>query len=256
MAMKEEIGLGLLGSVSDREVAQLCRIVCAVNLQQLKDICNSVWAFSIALDGGNNAGSSYLDIRIRFFVNGDLHNFHLFAIPMGERRTEEYQFNLVTIFMNHIDQTWQKKLIGIASEGAFTMTGCVRGVASRLCRDCASDVFRIWCNAHQLDLVMKRVFHNLLDDEVVTMLTGVTGHLRRQQNLITEMKSSCPLLVETRWIWMGNLLKWLKNNRIRLMEHFERKRPQYTPPVHWWIVVIVILGIVERVEKRSLSYRA
>ncbi len=32
MALKEEIRLGLLGSVSDREVAQLCRIVCAVNL--------------------------------------------------------------------------------------------------------------------------------------------------------------------------------------------------------------------------------
>ena len=84
MAMKGEIGLGLLGSVSDREVVQLCRIVCAVNLQQLKVICTSVWAFSIALDGGNNAGTSYLDIRIRFFVNGDLHNFHLFAIPMRE----------------------------------------------------------------------------------------------------------------------------------------------------------------------------
>lgn len=38
MAMKEEIGLGLLGSVTDTEVAQLCCIVCASNLQQLKDI--------------------------------------------------------------------------------------------------------------------------------------------------------------------------------------------------------------------------
>lgn len=102
-----------------------------------------MWALSIALDGGNNADSSYLDTRIRFFVNGDLHNFHLFAIPMRERHTGEYQFNLAAKFLSHIAPTWQKKLIGIASDGASTMTGCVRGVVSRLCRDCDSDVFRI-----------------------------------------------------------------------------------------------------------------
>ena len=87
---------------------------------------------------------------------------------------------------------------------------------------------------------MKRVFHNLLDDKFVSILTSVTGHLRRQQNLIIEMKSACPTFVETRWISMGNSLKWLKNNRIRLMEHFDAKRPRCTPPLHWWIVVIVI----------------
>ena len=98
-------------------------------------------------------------------------------------------------FLKHIAPTWQKKLIGTASDGALTMTGCVRGVVSRLCRDCDSDVFRIRCGAHQLDLVMKRVFLNLCDDKFVTMLTGVTRHLRRQQNLITQMKSACPTFV-------------------------------------------------------------
>jgi hypothetical protein len=40
------------------------------------------------------------------------------------------------------------------------------------------------------------------------------------------MKSTCPTFVETRWISMGKRLKWLKVNRIRLLEHFESKKPQ------------------------------
>jgi hypothetical protein len=225
ISVKKEIGFVVLGCVNDTDVAQLCRVI---------------WAFSIALDGGNNAGTSYLDIRIRFYMDGALHNFHLLAIPMRDRHTGEYQFNLTVRFLDNIAPTWRHKLIGIASDGASTMTGCICGVVSRLCRECDSDVFRIWCGAHQLDLVMKRVFHNLLDDVFIGMLTGVTGHLRRQQNLITSMKSTCPTFVETCWISMGKLLKWLKDNRIRLLEHFESKKPQCTPPRHWQIVVLVI----------------
>jgi hypothetical protein len=95
------------------------------------------------LDGGNNAGTSYLDIRIRFYMDGDLHNFHLLAIPVRDRHTGEYQFNLTVRFLDNIAPTWQHKLIGIAGDGASTMTGCICGVVSRLCRECDSDVFRI-----------------------------------------------------------------------------------------------------------------
>ena len=62
--VKEETGMGVLGSVSEYEVAQLCRVVCAINLQYLKELFKKVLAFSIRLDAGNNAGSSYLDVRM------------------------------------------------------------------------------------------------------------------------------------------------------------------------------------------------
>ena len=77
--------MGSLGSVSDGEVAQLCRIVCAINLQYLKELFKKVWAFSIGLDAGNNAGPSNLDIRmLRCFFKGDIQNLPLLAIPMRE----------------------------------------------------------------------------------------------------------------------------------------------------------------------------
>jgi hypothetical protein len=85
-SVKEETSMGSLGSVIDYEVGQLCRIVCAVNLQYLKEeLFKKQWAFSIRLDAGKNAGSSYLDIRMRRFFKGDLKNLHLLAIPMQEQ---------------------------------------------------------------------------------------------------------------------------------------------------------------------------
>jgi hypothetical protein len=58
-----------------------------VNLQYLKELFKKIWAFSIGHDAGNNAGSSYLDIRMHCFFKGDLQNLHLLAIPMRERHT-------------------------------------------------------------------------------------------------------------------------------------------------------------------------
>ena len=44
--------MGLMGSILDVEVSQHCQIVCAVNLQYLKEIFKNVRAFSIASDAG------------------------------------------------------------------------------------------------------------------------------------------------------------------------------------------------------------
>ena len=196
---------------------------------------------------------AYLDLRARFYFGGQLHNFHLLAIPMRERHTGEYQFDLVVKFLDVIVSYWRRQLLGVASDGASAMTGCIRGTVTRLANECESDIFRVWCGAHQLDLVMKKAFSHLCNDEFVSILTGITGYLRRQQNLIAEMKSKCPTFAETRWISMGSLLKWLVMKRIRLIRHFDEKKTRCTPPMHWWIVVYAIVGLVERVEKTFKS---
>jgi hypothetical protein len=154
-SVKERTGMGSLGSVTDHEIGHLCQIECAVNLQYLKELFKKIWAFSIGLDAGNNEGSLYLDLRMRSFLKGNLQNLHLLAIPMQEQRTNEYQYNLVVSLLEH-------QLIGIiATDGASTMTGCRKGTFTRLSNECHSQIFRIWCGAHQLDLVMKRSFNKL-----------------------------------------------------------------------------------------------
>ena len=56
-ALKEELGLVVLGCISDVDVANQRRIVCAINLQYLKEMLSNVWAVSIAIDAGNSAGN-------------------------------------------------------------------------------------------------------------------------------------------------------------------------------------------------------
>lgn len=252
-SVKEETGMGIMGSITDLEVARHCRIICAINLQYLKEIFNNVWAFSIAFDGGNNAGTSYLDLRMRCYFKGGLQNLHLLAIPMRERHTGEYQYDLIVAAMDVLAPNWRHQLIGVSTDGASAMTGCVQGTCSRLARESHGSIFRIWCGAHQLDLVIKKAFNKLCSERFLNTLTGVTGHLRRQQNLITNMKSSCPTFASTRWISMGNVLRWLKTNRIRLLEHFDLKKPACEPKLEWWIVVEVIQCLVDRIEKTFTS---
>ena len=129
------------------------------------------------------------------------------------------------------------------------MTGCVQGTCTRLSNKCHGNIFRVWCGAHQLDLVVKKAFNQLMSDKFLNTLTGVTGHLRRQQNLIQDMKSACPTYTTTRWISMGKVLKWVKANRVRLLVHFSEKKPACTPLMEWWLVVIIIEALVERIEK-------
>ncbi len=216
-------GMASLGLVNDCEVGQLCCFVCAINLQYLKELFKKMWAFSIGLNAGNNAGLSYLDIRMRCYFKGDLQNLQLLAISMREQRTGEYQFNLVVSLLNVLAPNGRHHLIGITTDGASTMTGCIKGTRTCLSNECHSCIFRIWCGAHQLDLVMKQAFNNLCNEKFVDILTIVMGHLCCQQNLIADMKSTCPMYVTTRWMSMGKVLKWLMVKRVQLMSHFTEK---------------------------------
>ena len=61
---------------------------------------------------------------------------------------------------------------------------------------------RIWCGVHQCDLVAQTEYQSLADYTFVTTLTGMIAYLRRQQNLQSEMKTTCPKFVSTRWLSM------------------------------------------------------
>jgi hypothetical protein len=156
LGFKEEKGNGVLGSINDVQVAQIFRMICAVNLQYLIDICKKISAFSIELDAFYNAGSSYLYIRMRFYFNGSIQKFHIMAIPMRDRHTGEYQFHLVLKLLDVIVPSWREQLIGIASDGASEMTGCIQGTLTRLANGCDGHMYRIWCGAHQINLVVKK----------------------------------------------------------------------------------------------------
>jgi hypothetical protein len=215
----------------------------------LATILRSCWGFSIALDGGNSSNSSYLDVRVRVGIKGNVYNWHFAAIPMRGSQTGECMFNLISTLLDSLVYDCRKRLIGATNNGAPSMTGRYQGVVTRLQKVALAGFYRIWCAAHQLDLVVKRVFHRTCDESFVNILSVLSGYLRHKQNLVLEMKSKCPRCVDTRWISMKKVLTWLVANRIRIVAYLEEKEARCAAPDHWWVVVIVLNGFVPIVDR-------
>jgi len=246
--MKETLGIPSLGSVSPQRVSSFIRIVCASNLQTIGTMLRSAWAFSIALDGGNKSDTSYLDVRIRVCIQNRLHNLHVIAIPMRERHTGENMFNLVSTTLDNLAPDWRNRIISVTTDGASSMTGQRQGIASRLQNVALPGFYRVWCAIHQLDLVLQKLYNSLCDDSFVGTMTSMTGHLRRQFNLIAQMGSKCPRFVETRWMSMTKVLKWLMANRVPVEQHLQSRNVDWVPSGAWWITSGCLCRVMKLVD--------
>ncbi len=87
------------------------------------DVLSDYWAFSLALDGATHQSTSYLDIRVRFWVGNNIHNFHLLALSMNERHMGQSMFDMIVKVLDVICPGWRDSLIGVATNGARNMTG-------------------------------------------------------------------------------------------------------------------------------------
>ena len=128
---------------------------------------------------------------------------------MRERHIGQYMFTIISDYLDALYENWRTKLIGITSDRTSSMTGHRSGIVTRLHQICFPGCYCVWCAAYQMDLVAQKIFLRLCDDSFVLTVMGITGHLRQHQNLISEMKSKCPRFIDTRWLSMQKLLKWL-----------------------------------------------
>ena len=128
---------------------------------------------------------------------------------MYKSHTGDNMFALCRKILDVLCSNWKEKIIGVTTDGASNMTGHHVGVATQIQRAANDGFFRIWCAAHQLDLVMQERFKSMFNECFVHVIQGITGHLRRQKNLIQKMKATCPCFIDTWWLSMGHLLNWL-----------------------------------------------
>jgi hypothetical protein len=63
-----------------------------------------------------------LDLRICIPVNGDIHNFHMLAVPMFAEHSREEMFKLLFDSLSALDPDWKMKIVGITRDGAASMT--------------------------------------------------------------------------------------------------------------------------------------
>jgi hypothetical protein len=150
-------------------------------------------------------------------------------------------FRMVVKLFDVLCLEWRSKLLAASSGGAQNMTGRLVGVVSRLSKaiNPASELIRIWCGAHQLDLVMEHIMSEVVKERFFVVLTGFISHLTRQQNLIAKMGSSCPRLVN-RWLSADKVTTWFKKKRPQLLQYIERKQPASAPPPLWWVYLLAM----------------
>jgi len=160
---------------------------------------------------------------------------HLVLVPFFDRHTSQNYVKLITILLDTLCLPWRDKLISISSDGENTMTGRLGGVVTLLERQCSNPVLRIWCVAHQLDIVVKDATCVLQNQVFYKVAHALSVYLRAQQNLVNDMGSKCPKDT-TRWIAFGSMLSWLLEHRRRLLPHFEEKSPVQAPSDVWWLI--------------------
>jgi hypothetical protein len=226
-----------LSGLNDRMVGQFVRIIVGVSLQIISKVLSSpsVWAFSLAGDTSNHFGVSLFDERIRVCVDRVLYNLHWVIVPFFERQTAINHVKLIESILDNLYTGWRDKLISVSSDGENTMTGRHGGIVHLLEQQCNNKMLRILCPAHQLDLVVKRVTRDLDGGDFYSIAHAFSVYLRTQQNLITDMGSKCPKDT-TRWLQLGNMLKWKLEKRRRLMQHIDEQRPVQAPSESWWIL--------------------
>ena len=118
------------------------------------------------------------------------------AIPLFEQHTGENMFVVLKKLLNAVfNPTWKLKCISVSSDGARNMIGSANGLVTQISNHCDPGIIQIWGGLHQLDLVMQCVFKPAFDGKFYSTLTSLIGYLWHQQNLISEMQSTCPKLL-------------------------------------------------------------
>lgn len=129
------------------------------------------------------------------------------------------------------------------------MIGEYQGVVTRLEQQLQHKIYRVWCGLHQLDLVMKEAFKNLMDGEVVSIMNAWIIHLRSQGKVISEMQATSPKPT-TRWVGMGDVCTWLLDKQVALSKLIAENKlsAKLAPESWWWIVIAGIKGITDHVN--------
>ena len=134
------------------------------------------------------------------------------------------------------------------------MTGRFQGFATRVELSASPPgLVRVWCVLHKFDLVMQAYYKAVMSEQWYSYLTPLIGYLRRQQNIITDMQTQCPLVCDIRWMNMVKVCKWFDFHRVEVMDYLAAKKPAAAPPPMWWLLLAVIQSITDRAAKTSGS---
>jgi hypothetical protein len=236
IATKEITGLGKIGCPNEGTISKMVRVVCALNFDVIAALLTQVWAFSLAFDMADHVNDSYIDLRVRFELSGQIHDVHVILIPMVDKHTGQNMSGHIMKVLDALCPAWKYTLIGVASDGTSNNTGRYEGAVTYLQKavmtagddgTVPSKFFRSWCVLHQLDLIFGGMLKELDGGQWLPQTQATSTHLRRQAKFVHYMKTKCPAVQMTRWLAMGKLIAWLITHWDSVYEHYNSLEPPH-----------------------------
>jgi hypothetical protein len=99
---------------------------------------------------------------------------------------------------------------------------------------------------HQLDIVLQKSYASYANEKFYTVLTAAISYLRRQQKVISDMRTKSPKISDTRWESMFGCSSWFKLHHVRVKDHFDQKVPNCSPSSKWWVMITIIESFSSR----------
>jgi hypothetical protein len=237
-------------------MARIACITYALSLEMLSEMMRTSWAYLVGLDALTDSfGVSMFDLMICIPMNGDIHNFHMLAVPMFVEHSGEEMFKLLSDSLSALDPDWKMKIVGITTDGAASMTGVRKGIVSRIQVVATKGLIRVWCDAHQLDLTLKKALGRL-SEAFLTTLTTMIAHLRRQQKLISEMKSKSPYYITVRWSSLYQVVSWYVKHWEKVKVFLAEKEVVWAPSEQWWLTLLMLHKMLDLFWSTSASLQA
>jgi hypothetical protein len=147
------------------------------------------------------------------------------------------------------------KIVGITIDDAASMTGVRKGIVSRIQAVAAKGVIRVWCGAHQLDLALKKALGRL-PEAFLTTLTTMIAYLRRQQKLISEMKSKSPYYITVRWSSLCQVVSWYVKHQEKVKAFLAEKEVVWAPFEQSWLTLLMFHKMQDLFWSTSASLQA
>ncbi len=249
MVINRERGWTEVGAVSQGKVIKYVRTVVALNYQKLAFVLNRIWAFSLAIDCGNNQDTGYLDVRLRFECKGRLENIHLIAIPLRVPHTGKNIAGAISDALNPICLGWRRKVIGLTCDGASANTGNENGALAIIEREIKektdSVVYKRWCGIHQLDLLLKKAIKKIGNETFISELRNFSTYLRKKVSFV-EIYKKCPAYCDTRWLTLQTMLEWLSKRRSQIILWLQENDPIQIPAPTFWMRIDILKDVVSR----------
>ena len=98
-------------------------------------------------------------------------------------------------------------IIEASSDVEKKMMGKHQGLITLIQRIAKPGLMRVWCGAHQLDLCMQPLYL-VIPDTFYSTFTSMVAYLRRKQKFISDERSQCPLISDSRWLNMIIVTTW------------------------------------------------